>query len=80
MNNKLLRILDLLIALAGLLVLLFNSNLADAASGAIMARHGGGMDTNLFMLLLQSAADMYRILGAVLLAVGLFRVTEPERP
>ena len=79
MNTRIVRVLGLLIALAGLAVLLLNTSLADSAGLAIMARHGGNMDTNLYLAELQAAAAAYRITGAVLLAVGLFRATQPDR-
>ena len=79
MNTKLLRVLGLVLALAGLAVLLLHPGLAEAAGQAALARHGGSMDTNLYLAEIEMAANTYRALGAVLLAVGLFRLTQPGR-
>jgi hypothetical protein len=79
MNKNLVRILGLLLALAGLVVLLSMPSLADSAGSAIMARNGGSMDTNVYLADREAAVAAYRLIGAALLAVGLFRATEPDR-
>jgi hypothetical protein len=70
--------LGLAIAVAGLIVLLAITNLTDAASSAIMAQAGGSMSTDIFMAKVANAGAAYRVLGGVLLGVGLLRMTQPE--
>jgi hypothetical protein len=72
------RVLGLVIAAVGLVVLL-NLNLMDAASAAILARHGGSMDTNVYLAELAQAAAALRVIGGILLAIGLLRATQPGR-
>jgi len=79
MSNRVLRILGVLIALAGLAVLLLTPELARTAGQNFIVAQGGGADTNVYLAQMQAAADMYRSLGAVLLAVGLLRATQPEQ-
>ncbi len=80
MNSRIVRVLGLLLALVGLVVLFLTPELARTAGHNFIVSQGGGADTNVYLAQMQAAADMYRSLGAVLLAVGLFRATQPERP
>jgi hypothetical protein len=80
MNSRIVRVLGLLLALVGLVVLFLTPELARTAGHNYIVAQGGGADTNVYLAQMQAAADMYRSLGAVLLAVGLFRATQPERP
>lgn len=79
MNSRMLRIIGLLLAVVGLVVLFLTPGLARTAGHNFLVAQGGGADTNVYLAQMQAAADMYRSLGAVLLAVGLFRATQPER-
>jgi len=79
MSNRILRVLGLLIALVGLVVLLLTPELARTAGHNFILAQGGGADTNVYLAQMQAAADVYRSIGAVLLFVGLFRATQPER-
>ena len=77
MSTKVIRIIALLMALAGLSLLLLSPSLGEAAGQAILARHGGGMDTTVYLSQIQATISSYRIIGAILLGVGLFRSLQP---
>lgn len=79
MNSRMLRVIGLLLALIGLVVLLMTPELARTAGHNFIVAQGGSADTGNYLARMQAAADMYRSLGAVLLAVGLFRATQPEQ-
>jgi hypothetical protein len=80
MNSRIVRVLGLLLAVVGLVVLFLTPDLARTAGHNFLMAQGGSADTGNYLARMQAAADMYRSLGAVLLAVGLFRATQPERP
>jgi hypothetical protein len=80
MSMKIIRIVGLILALAGLAVLLSNGSLMESAGHAIMARAGGSMDTGIYLAQMLAAGDTYRVLGGVLLAVGLLAALQPGRP
>ena len=77
MSTKIFRVVAVLVALAGLGLLLASPSLGEAAGQAILARHGGSMDTNLYLSEMQAAISSYRIIGAILLGVGLLRALQP---
>lgn len=77
MNVKVVRIVGILLALVGLVLLLSNVSLTQSAGAAIMQRNGGSMSTDIYLAEMQAAGAAYRWLGAVLLAVGLLRATLP---
>ncbi len=79
MSNRVLRILGVLLALVGMAVLLLTPDLARTAGHNFIVAQGGGADTSNYLAHMQAAADAYRSIGAVLLFVGLFRTTQPER-
>ncbi len=79
MNINIVRVAGLLIAVAGLALLLATPGMTESTAWSILQRHGGGMDTNALNLQVQMALDSYRAIGAVALAVGLFRLTQPDR-
>ena len=57
-------------AVAGALLVLLAVPLGDNYAWAYLSANGGGMDTQSFVLLMQSAVTGFQILGGVLL--GLF--------
>jgi hypothetical protein len=71
-----LRILAAVAALAGLLILLYSPTLgvSDAKTWLI---GNGSADTNQFLAIQSGAMAAYRIMGGVLLGVGLFRALQP---
>jgi hypothetical protein len=73
-----LRLLAIFLAAVGLLLLLQSTRLGLAAADALL-RAAGGMDQDRYLAILAASAEMYRVLGAVLLGVGLFRVLQGER-
>ncbi len=76
MSGKVIRIVGLVVALAGLVLLLASPSLGEAAGQAILAQHGGSMDTTTWLAQLQAAASTYRVIGGILLGVGLFRALQ----
>lgn len=77
MSTKVIRVIAILLALAGLSLLLLSPNLGQAAGQAILARNGGSMDTTEYLAQMQATVSSYRIIGAILLGVGLFRSLQP---
>ncbi len=77
MNAKVFRIVGLVVALAGLVLLLESPSLGEAAGQAILAQHGGGMDTTAWLAQTESVLSSYRVIGGILLGVGLFRALQP---
>jgi hypothetical protein len=77
MRAKIFRIVAIVVALVGLGLLLASPSLGEAAGLAILARHGGGMDTSLYLSQMEAAISSYRLVGAVLLGVGLLRALQP---
>jgi UPF0716 family protein affecting phage T7 exclusion len=77
MSRKILRVVAFVVAVVGVWLLLASPALTEAAGQAILARHGGSMDTNLYLAQMQAATDSYRVIGGVLLGVGLFRGLQP---
>jgi hypothetical protein len=60
----------LLILVAGLLLILNCVSYGENSMSQIMRQHGGGMDTNVYLIYLQKSIDKYKTLGTVLAAVG----------
>ncbi len=76
MSTKTLRIVAVLLALGGLALVLASSGLGEAAGQAILARHGGSMDTGRYLSEVAGVTSRYRLIGAICLGVGLFRSLE----
>ncbi len=76
MSAKIFRIVGLVVALAGLVLLLASPSLGEAAGQAILAQHGGSMDTTTWLAQMESAVSSYRVIGGILLGVGLFRALQ----
>ncbi len=73
MSSKLFRMIGFVVALAGLALLLATPRLGEAAGQAILAQHGGSMDTTAWLAQMEAAVSSYRAVGGILLGVGLFR-------
>jgi len=70
-----LRLTALALAVVGVLLLLQSTALGLAAADGLL-RAAGGMDQEGYMALLEASMEAYRLLGAVLLGVGMFRLLE----
>ena len=64
--------LTLIMALIGLWLALQSPTLARGAADSLLRSSGGSMATETYLALLASYAAAYRLVGAVLLAVGSF--------
>jgi hypothetical protein len=71
-----LRIIALALAATGLWLLLQSVPLGEQSANETLIRAGGGMDTARFLVLVEGWISAYRVLGAILLAVGLWRASE----
>lgn len=73
MNEKLLiKIISVVVALAGLWILLKSTTWGISSANDYLRYVGGSMDSSQFGMIQQSFMASYRLLGAVLLAVGTF--------
>ncbi len=76
MSAKIFRVIGLVVALAGLALLLASPSISESVGQAILARHGGSMDTTTWLAQVQAAVSSYRVIGGILLGVGLFRALQ----
>jgi hypothetical protein len=70
------RLAALVAAVTGLVILLQSQDIALGIANSWLQRQGGA-DTQTYLSVLQSYGELYRLLGAVLLAVGLFHGLRP---
>jgi hypothetical protein len=70
-RELILRVIAIVIAVAGLWVLLQTPTLAFDAGTAFLQRQGGSASTDTYLALVQLSGRTYSLLGAVLLGVGL---------
>jgi hypothetical protein len=82
MSSKVLRIIAIVVALAGLALILRSPSLGEAAGQAVLAAHGGSADTTLYLAQMQVVTSNYGlaaslIIGAILLGAGLLRALQP---
>jgi hypothetical protein len=54
----------------GIIILMSSINLADIEMSNIMKAHGGGMDTNKYIIYLEQSVIKYRIMGSILSILG----------
>ncbi len=76
MSKTILRLAALAAAAAGLALLLMSPGMGEAAGQAILAQHGGSMDTTAYLAQMESAVVSYRIIGGILLGAGLLRALQ----
>ena len=62
------------IFIVGLIILMRSINLGDLEISNIMKAHGGGMETNAYLVYLQQSIIKYRFLGSILSVLGGFGV------
>ena len=65
--------ISLVLTLIGLWLLVQSPSLARAAADGLTRSSGGALDTNTYLATLSASAAAYRLLGGVLLGVGLVR-------
>ena len=71
-------VLALAVAMIGLFLLLQSTRLGLASADDLL-RAAGGMDQDRYLALLAASTETFRLLGAVLLGVGLFRALPVQR-
>ncbi len=74
--NQVLRIVAILVALVGLLLVLQSTLLGLNAANSFLRSQGGSMDAANFRSVMDGAIASYPLLGAVLLGVGLFHALQ----
>ena len=68
----------MILALLGLVLAWQSTVLGLGAAAAAVQAAGGSMSTERYLAILNGWSETYRIVGAVLLGVVLFRVVEPS--
>jgi len=56
--------------IVGMLILLNSISLGDHDVYSIMKAHGGGMDTNTYLIYLEQCITKYRFIGSILSILG----------
>lgn len=72
MQQNTLRIISILISIIGLVLVLKSPTLGSESANTLLRSAGGSMDTSKFMVHLEAYTVSYRLIGGILLGVGLF--------
>jgi len=69
-KNNLILILFGAVFITGIIILLNCISLGNDEVSGIMRDHGGGMDTNTYLIYLEQSITKYRYLGSIVSALG----------
>ena len=69
-KNNLKVIIFGVIFIAGIIILINSIKLGDNEVSSIMKANGGSMDTNTYLIYLEQSITKYRLIGAILSALG----------
>ncbi len=70
------RAASIIVALVGLLLVLQSTTMGMDAAGEVLRAHGGSMDLTSFQTVTGSYMASYRMLGGILLGIGVFRALQ----
>ena len=68
--NNIILLVFAAVFLAGIIILMNSLNYGQNEMSGIMSTHGGGMDTNQYLIFLEQSINKYRSIGSILSILG----------
>ena len=68
--NNIILLVFAAVFLAGIIILMNSLNYGQNEMSGIMSAHGGGMDTNQYLIFLEQSINKYRAIGSILSILG----------